>query len=97
MRFTAYTTSYLIFVINFHNNFTRLLHETVFAPRALIVVSPAAVLAEKLAALLVLALERLIYDFVTDTAQKVFVQLVNWWVAQSQHIETLLELNLFLH
>ena len=67
----------LILCIDFENDLAGLLHEAILAARALLIVPLATKLAKKLAALWVLALHRLVYNFLADTAEEVLVEHVN--------------------
>lgn len=65
-----------VLLVDLHDNLGRFSHQSIGALRALLVISPAAVLTEKLPTVSILALLWPIDDFLTNSTKEVFVELV---------------------
>jgi hypothetical protein len=73
----ANVTSDFVSGVNLHNEFRRFLHQSIFTTRTLVIVSIATGQAEKLGALIILALLRIIHNFLADSTYLILIQAVN--------------------
>ena len=89
-RLATDIASDLVFSVDLHNNFGGLFHQPIRALRTLVVISFAAKFTEKLGAIAVAAFHWIIYNLMAFAAEEVFIQSVDWRIAQPEHIKALL-------